>query len=281
MSHRDGEPLEIQLIGNATLLLRYGGMTLLTDPNFLHKGQYAYLGRGLVSRRLRDPALDVGELPALDGVLLSHLHGDHFDRVARRGLDAGLPVVTTPHAARRLARWHGFGRAVGLETWQEHVLRNADTEVRVTALPGRHAGSPWLRRLLPPVMGSLVRFGPAGSRPEISLYISGDTLDFDGLEEIPRRFPGIRLAVLHLGGTTLPGGMLVTMDAEQGVALARRLAPSPVLPVHYGDYTVMKSPLSSFLAAARAAGLADRLVHCPRGGHAVVTPHGAGPRLPR
>ena len=39
-------------IGTATVLLRHGGFTLLTDPNFLHRGQLAYLGKGLVSRRL-------------------------------------------------------------------------------------------------------------------------------------------------------------------------------------------------------------------------------------
>src|SRR5690606_23418519 len=44
--------VRVQFIGNATLLIRYGALTLLTDPNFLHRGQLAHLGYGLVSRRL-------------------------------------------------------------------------------------------------------------------------------------------------------------------------------------------------------------------------------------
>jgi hypothetical protein len=47
----------LQLVGNATVLLRLGGLTVLTDPNFLAAGQRAYLGYGLSSRRLRAPAL--------------------------------------------------------------------------------------------------------------------------------------------------------------------------------------------------------------------------------
>ncbi|MEW2412849.1 MBL fold metallo-hydrolase [Streptomyces sp. NPDC046866] len=271
MTQPGADRLEIEFIGNATLLLRYGSLTLLTDPNFLHRGQYAYLGNGLVSRRLHDPSRSAEGLPALDAVVLSHLHGDHFDRVARRGLDHGVPVFTTPHAARRLNAVHGFRRAVGLATWQDGLVGRAGCRARITALPARHAGHPLLRRLLPPVMGSLLQFGPADGPARINLYLTGDTLLFEGLDEIPRRFPGIDLAVLHLGGTTLPGGLLVTMDAEQGAELARRLDPARLMPVHYDEYTVMKSPLSAFLDAARRQGLADRLVHCPRGGTTVLT----------
>lgn len=74
--------VRVRFIGNATLLIRYGSLTLLTDPNFLHRGQLAHLGYGLVSRRLAEPAMDVTGLPHadLDAVVLSHLHGDHFDR---------------------------------------------------------------------------------------------------------------------------------------------------------------------------------------------------------
>ncbi|WP_448317076.1 MBL fold metallo-hydrolase [Streptomyces sp. CO7] len=277
-SSDDSDALDLHFIGNATLLLRYRGLTLLTDPNFLHRGEHAYLGHGLLSRRLTEPAVGIGELPELDAVLLSHLHGDHWDRRARRGLPRSLPVVTTPHASRRLQGVHGFHRAVGLRTWEEYTVRRGDTQVRVTAAPGRHAGHPLLRGLLPPVMGSLLEFGPLTGPPRLRLYISGDTLMYPGLAEIARRFPGPDLAVLHLGGTTLPGGLLVTMDGEQGAELARLVDPRAVLPVHYGDYTVMRSPLGAFLAEAERAGLADRVVHCRHGQRAVLEPGGV-PRV--
>jgi ribonuclease BN (tRNA processing enzyme) len=75
----------LTFLGTATTLVEYGGLTVLTDPNFLHKGDYAYLGKGLVSKRLTEPALGIADLPRLDAIVLSHLHGDHFDRVAARG----------------------------------------------------------------------------------------------------------------------------------------------------------------------------------------------------
>ena len=84
----------IQSIGTATVLLRCGPFVLLTDPNFLHRGQFAWLGRGLVSRRLTEPALQLSELPDLDAVVLSHLHGDHWDPVARPGRTAACRCCT-------------------------------------------------------------------------------------------------------------------------------------------------------------------------------------------
>ncbi|POX38181.1 MBL fold metallo-hydrolase [Streptomyces sp. Ru73] len=272
MAHHDpDDSVRVHFIGNATVLIRHGELTLLTDPNFLHRGQHAYLGYGLLSRRLTEPALDVRELPGhLDGVVLSHLHGDHWDRTARRHLPRSLPVITTPHASRRLQGLHGFHRAVGLRTWQDHTLTRGGAQVRITSLPGRHAGGP-LRRLLPPVMGSLLEFGPAGGEVRLRLYLSGDTLLFDGLDEIGRRYPDTDLAVLHLGGTTLPGGFVVTMDGAQGAELVRRLRPRLVLPVHYDDYTVFKSPLRDFLTEADARGLGERIVHCRQGQELTLT----------
>src|SRR4051794_41617044 len=92
----------LYFVGNATTIIRYGGFTLLTDPNFLRRGQRAYLGYGLSSKRVKDPALSVERLPDLDGIVLSHLHGDHWDKTAERHLDRDLPVVTTGAAARAL-----------------------------------------------------------------------------------------------------------------------------------------------------------------------------------
>ncbi|MGV9893533.1 MBL fold metallo-hydrolase [Streptomyces tendae] len=262
---------DTQFIGNATLLIRYGDLTLLTDPNFLHRGQRAHLGYGLVSRRVTEPALDVTELPHedLDAVVLSHLHGDHFDRVARQGLDRSLPFVTTPHGSLLLRRLYGFHHAAGLRTWQCRTLHHGDSTVRITSLPGRHAPGP-ARFLLPPVMGSLLEFGDRGGEVRLVLYLSGDTLVYEGLGEIAVRHPDIHLAVLHLGGTTLPGGLVVTMDAEQGTDLLDLLRPRRALPVHYDDYTVFRSPLENFLAEAERRGHASRLVRCAPGEHVTV-----------
>lgn len=279
MTHLDDDPLRLHFIGNATVLMRYRGLTLLTDPNFLHRGQHAYLGYGLLSRRLTEPALSIRELPPLNGVVLSHLHGDHWDRTARRHISRAVPIVTTPHASRRLRTLHGFVQAVGLREWRHHTLVHGDTQVRVTALPGRHGGNPLLQRLLPPVMGSMLEFGEVRGPVRLRLYLSGDTLLYDGLREIGRRYPDTDLAVLHLGGTLLPGGMLVTMDGAQGAELARWLQPRLVLPVHYGDYTVMKSPLSDFLEEMRRRDLADRVVACRHGQEAVLRPGGARPAV--
>src|SRR5690606_334588 len=76
-----------------------------------------------VSRRLTEPAVDLVDLPRPDAVVLSHLHGDHWDRRTNRHLDHTVPVLTTRHAARRLRVLHGFGRTAGLRTWQGLTVR--------------------------------------------------------------------------------------------------------------------------------------------------------------
>ena len=265
--------ITVTFIGNATTLITTDGITLLTDPNFLHRGERAYLGYGLLSRRLHDPALAIDRLPALDGVLLSHMHGDHWDRVAQNGLDRTLPVITTPHAAKRLRR-RGFGHSVALDTWQRHAITKGATTVTVTALPGRHAPTP-IDRFLPPVMGSMVEVSDAAG-PTRRLYISGDTLLIEELDEIPRRFPDIDAGLLHLGGTRLPFGrhlpfgLTVTMDGKQGAGLAELLGLPKVIPVHFNDYGVFASPLSDFVTEMRRRGMAERVIELNRGASVTV-----------
>ncbi|MCZ2821635.1 MBL fold metallo-hydrolase [Modestobacter sp. VKM Ac-2977] len=252
---RPGDDVTLTFGGTATTLLRIGPFTLLTDPNFLHRGQWAHLGHGLRSRRLTDPALVPAQLPALDAVLLSHMHGDHWDRVATRSLPKETPVVTTPEAAGCLGK-RGFTATADLRPWQTHELTQGTDTLRITSVPGVHGPGP-LARLLPQVMGSvleLVRGGVAG--PEVTWrgYISGDTLYRPFLGEVLQRCGPLDVLIPHLGGTKV-AGITVTMDAQQGADLVELLRPPVTVPVHYDDYGLFKSPLGDFVAevAARRA----------------------------
>jgi L-ascorbate metabolism protein UlaG (beta-lactamase superfamily) len=258
----------LEFVGTATTLLRLGPFTLLTDPNFLHRGQRAYLGKGLFSKRLTEPSLQPPDLPSLDAVVLSHLHGDHFDRVARAQLDRALPVLTTPAAARTLRSW-GFAAARPMATWESHRFETAGASLSITSVPGQHAPGP-LRPLLPPVMGSVLELDEGAGAP-FRLYISGDTLYRAWLREVVARTGPLDAAVVHLGGTRV-FGVLVTMDGRQGVDLVRLLRPPVTVPVHYDDYTVFRSPLRDFLEQCRSRGVPSEIRTVTRGDTVSLTP---------
>ena len=122
----------------------------------------------------------------------------------------------------------------------------------VEALPAVHARGV-MGRLLPPVMGSLLTYRQG--RRALRVYVSGDTLTGDHLDEISARHPDLDVAVVHLGGTRVLAHT-VTLDGAGGADLVRRLRPRRTVPVHHADYGVFRSPLADFERAVADAGLA-------------------------
>jgi L-ascorbate metabolism protein UlaG (beta-lactamase superfamily) len=271
----DSEMGTVRFIGTATTLIRYQGMTILTDPNFLHRGQQVHIGYGMHSTRLTDPAVEWSDLPPIDFVLLSHLHEDHFDKFVERNLARNTPILTTCSAARTL-RKRGFTNTYPLRMWDYVKVTKGHVSLRVTSMPGTH-GPLLVAAALPDVMGSMLEFRNERDQRAYRMYISGDTLVHEDLKEIPRRYRNIDLALMHLGGTRVPG-VLVTMDARQGIEALRIIRPDLAIPIHYNDYDVFKEPLEEFARAVERAGWKDKvryLYHgdtyefAPRGCHAL------------
>lgn len=303
---RDGQDEgSVFFIGTATTVISYAGIRILTDPNFLHAGDHVHLGPGVTAQRLTEPAVpDLGSLPPVDCVLLSHYHEDHFDREVEAQLSRDVPIVTTPHARDCLTGKKAekgeepFRRVWGLGEFEGVVLlQEAGGEeegegerrpaVRVTATPGKHVPPGPIAKVnellgaVPPVNGWLVELGNAkgvaaggeeeGFETGYRIYISGDTLMVDDLKEIPKRLQGdkIDLMLVHLGGTTIPGPkmplLMVTMDGVQGVQLLRLVDPDVTVPIHFDDYDVFCSPLDDFKKEVVAAGFGDRVVYLDRG----------------
>lgn len=253
----------VYFIGNATVLIRYDGFTILTDPNFIHKHQQVSLGLGLEMTRLTNPATEIDDLPPLDLIVLSHWHGDHFDRVAQKKLDKSVSIVSTPEAAEELKQ-RGFTHARGLETWSSICVKKGDASLRISSMPGRH-GPPLSDLVLPELMGSMLKFKSSADANAYKIYISGDTLVMNEMQQIARRYPDIDLALLDLGGAQVLG-IMVTMDAQQGMQMIRIVKPRLAIPLAYNDYDIMESRLADFRQQVKAAGLQDRVRYLNHGG---------------
>lgn len=243
------------------MLIRCGGFTVLTDPNFVHAGERLHFGYGVTAERRTNPAISFDELPPIDLVVLSHMHADHFDPLVEERLDRSIPILTTPEAASIL-RAKGFEAAHGLPTWDQVEVRKGGSTLQLTATPGQH-GRLLFSALLPQVMGSVLEFRRE-QRGSYRVYITGDTLYSSLLAEVGGRFPELDLGVLHLGGTRV-FGVLVTMDGEQGVRMIQAIPAKRWIPVHFDDYPLFKSPLSDFEEAVREAGLEGEVRYLQRG----------------
>jgi L-ascorbate metabolism protein UlaG (beta-lactamase superfamily) len=126
-------------IGHATVLMRVGGLTVLTDPVFSTRIGMSLAGVTFGLSRVRPPAVDVDHLPKVDLVLISHAHFDHLDRPSLERLAEGPAkgaTVITAVATRRLIP-AGFGEVIELP-WRRSVRHHG---VTVSALRPEHWGA--------------------------------------------------------------------------------------------------------------------------------------------
>jgi L-ascorbate metabolism protein UlaG (beta-lactamase superfamily) len=216
--------VRITHVGGPTALIEIGGRRLLTDPTFDAPGRRYAFGWGTSSRKVAGPAIAAADLGRIDAVLLTHdHHDDNLDDAGRALLPAAGTVVTTAAGARRLG-----GSARGLEPWQTTTL---DGGLEVMATPCRHGP-----RFSRPIVGDVVGFAVRGE--EQSLWITGDTVLYDGVRQVAGRVP-VDVALLHLGGVRFPvtGPVRYTMTAAEAVELCRLVRPQVAIPIHYEGWS--------------------------------------------
>ena len=224
----------VTVIGEATLLIRSHGLTVLTDPNFLRRGERARLAPALWAARRADPAIDLDALPPIDLVVVTRLREDHFDRLARRRLPRDLPIVAPADARTRLLAM-GFSSVHALPDWGSLRIERGDTWLQLTATPTRTAPA-LLAGLLPSAMGALLEFGrddlPAAHR----LWISGDTVVDDTLAaQLEPRLGTLDIALLYVGGASVLG-FGGSMDTAGSLRAVERLAPRTAIRLRLDDF---------------------------------------------
>lgn len=257
--------MRITYIGGPTALLEIDGWRILTDPTFDPPGKRYFFGWGTVSRKTQGPAIPFDQLEPIDAVLLSHdHHGDNLDPTARELLPRMGTVVTTEPGAKRLG-----GSTRGLAPWATTTLEaEGKTPLEITATPCRH-GPPGSKPIVGTVAGFSLRWD---GQENGAFWMTGDTVLYDGVREVPRRID-VGTVLAHLGGVTFPwlsGPLRYTLNAEEAVELCELADPATILPIHYEGWKHFRQGRSAAERVLGSSRLSDRVRWLPAGEPATI-----------
>ncbi len=123
--------MKIQLIRNATMKLTYAGQTILTDPMPSAKDALDPFAGGARNPTVELPHTLEQILDSVDGVLVSHVHPDHFDSVASAALPKTIPVLCQPDDEQRITE-EGFRTVISI------VTNNVWNGITISRTGGQH-----------------------------------------------------------------------------------------------------------------------------------------------
>jgi N-acyl-phosphatidylethanolamine-hydrolysing phospholipase D len=233
-------------LGGPTLLIAFRDVTILTDPT---------LGDAFTMGDPNDP-VDPQKLrahprltplaridpKAVDLLLLSHVHPDHFDQQAAAWLDRALPVIL-PVADTDALEAQGFTHLDGFQWGETRELRAGAGLVRITAVLARHSRNPEVARAMGAGNGYWIELREGTWKRTI--YWTGDSMPTEDVLNAVEPFGNPDLLVPHVGGVGGSGPFgQISMRAADVLALAAAVRPKYVLPIHHSTYAFYREPIS-------------------------------------
>ena len=237
LSNWEKHELAVAWLGHATVLLRLGGMTILTDPVLMSR---VGVDLGLMTggpRRQFAAALTVRELPRIDLILISHAHFDHLDRPTLARLPKQTPVVTAIHTGDLISDL-GFKQVTELHWGEKTKVGN----VSITAVEVNHWGA---RTFYDKHRGFNAYLLDAGQR---KVLYGGDTAYHEGFKSLGK----VDLAIFGIGA--YDPYIAAHATPEQAWQMVDHVNADFLLPIHHSTFRLshepMEEPMQRMLAAA-------------------------------
>jgi L-ascorbate metabolism protein UlaG (beta-lactamase superfamily) len=234
-------------VGGPTVILEIAGLRLITDPTLDPPGIFP-AGPGDTIEKLSAPALsDIGKI---DGVLLSHdQHADNLDKSGKELVMHTPLTISTKAAANRLG-----ANVKGLSPWETFSIPTPDGgQLTVTATPARH-GPAGIEGFAGDVTGFMLT--PGNGEP--SIYLTGDTVFFEGIQEVADRFKP-KFVILFAGAAKPKLPVHLTMDANDALDTAFAFPEATIIPIHYEGWSHLSENAETLRQAFGALGLGKRL----------------------
>ena len=254
--------MKFQWIGGPTFLLEVGSFRILSDPMFA-EGESAFIMNGHPSTGednvpiARLAPLPHFELSPLDCVILSHLHSDHFDNVAREALAKDLLLIAPLNQKSKLESW-GFQNIQGLTWWQEFVLTKDNETLKLISVPAQHSHDAHTNQELGIVSGYILKYSANGIT--YTIYWTGDTVWFDEMDEIKKAVGDLDLLIPHLGAVGMDGPWgLMTLNNDEAMRLVELIEPQAIVPIHHHTFSHYVEPVSLFQEKTKGGKYQNRL----------------------
>jgi len=235
-------------IGHASTLVEIDGYRVLTDPIWSDRASPSTM---VGPQRFHPPPLPIGDLPAIDAVIVSHDHYDHLDMATVRALAArGSRFVVPLGVGAHLEVWGVPADHVSELDWGESARVGGLT---LTATPARHySGRNPLRRD-GTLWSSWVVVGPSHR-----FFFSGDSGYFDAFSTIGATYGPFDLALVKVGACDVTW-QDIHMSPAEAVKVAQDVGSRLLLPVHWGTFNLAfhawNAPADEALEAATASGV--------------------------
>lgn len=241
-------------LGQSGFLVQFSGQHLLFDPYLSDSLTVKYKDTEKPHVRMSENVIAPQYLNMIDVVTSSHNHTDHLDAETLIPLFSANPDLNfiAPEANRKFVadrckihpeRIVGLtnGRSVKIGEFEIIGLPAAHNELKTNELGQHH------------FMSYIVKFG------DYTVYHSGDTLWFDGLEELLKPFQ-VDIAFLPINGNKPERKVAGNLNFEEAAKLGKEINAKCVIPHHYNMFTFNTENPQNFVDAAKKYGTPHKVL---------------------
>lgn len=244
-AHRDRSgTLNVWWLGQSGFLIEAEGSIIAMDLYLSDSLTKKYANTDKPHVRMSSSVIEPEQLAPLEpaAISCSHQHTDHMDPETLKPISDRAPALklVVPRAWRALAHERSgasWEQVLGIDAGEELDL----SPFRFAAVPAAHEQIERDDHGHHRYLGYVVRVGPW------TVYHSGDTMLYDGMIEILRRFQ-IDVALLPINGRGPERRVAGNLWGREAAWLAREIGAKLVVPCHYDMFEFNTATPDEFVA---------------------------------